>query len=102
MVYKQHKVSPRTLNKKEKDLVEQINKVFPLIENAIEDVRNGMIEGVNEKQLIKIQKELIEMINYLNPQDYMPGFGHAIADSWDSDWELGELLLNIIAKYKRL
>ena len=42
------------------------------------------------------------MINYLNPQDYMPGFGHAIADSWDSDWELGELLLNIIAKYKRL
>lgn len=102
MVYKQHEISSRTLSKKESDLVEQIIKTSLLIENAIEDVRKGNVEGVNEKQLLKIQKELAEMKSHLNPRDYMPGFGHIIADCWDSEWELGEILLNIIAKYKKL
>ena len=102
MVYKQHEISSRALNNKERDLVEQISKTIPIIEQAIADVRYGEKEGVNEKQLIKIQKELVEMTNHLNPREYMPGFGHVIADSWDSDCELGDLLLGIVAKYKKL
>lgn len=102
MVYKQHEISSRTLSKKERDLVEQIIKTSQLIDNTIEEVRKGNVEGVNEKQLLKIQNELAEMTNYLNPKAYMPGFGHIIADCWDSEWELGEILLNIIAKYKKL
>lgn len=102
MVYKQHEISSRTLSKKENELVEQINNVLPIIENTIVEVKKGMLEGVNENQLLKIERELDEMIKCLNPKEYMPGFGHAIADSWDSDLELGKKLLNIIAKYKKL
>lgn len=102
MVYKQHEVSSRTLSKKEIDLIEQINNVLPIIENTIEKAKNGMLDGVNENQLLVIERELDEMIKCLNPKKYMPGFGHAIADSWDSDLELGKELLNIIARYKKL
>lgn len=102
MVYKQDEISRRTLSKKESDLVEQINDVLPIIENTIEEVKKGMLDGVNENQLLKIERELDEMIKFLNPKEYMPGFGHAIADSWDTEWALAKKLLNIIAKYKKL
>lgn len=102
MVYKQHRISSRTLSKKETNLVEQIDEIFPLIEDAIENARNGKLVDGNENQLLKIKQELIEMSNCLSPKDYMPGFGHAIADSWDSDSKLGNLLLDIICKYKNL
>lgn len=92
----------RVLNSKECNLVQQIEAVFPLIESAISEAKHGIIVDGNVNQLLQIRSELNEMITYLNPKEYMPGFGHAIADSWDSDSILGGLLLDILCNYKKL
>lgn len=38
----------------------------------------------------------------LDPKMYLPGYEHAIADSWDMDSTLGNILLDIFSRYKKI
>lgn len=102
MVYQQYKIPRETLSEKEKKVIVLIEEVIPQVRYSIELAQKGTCVDGSLHQLQKIESELIEMCNILNPNKYMPGFGHAIADSWDTDSKLGNMLLDVVYNYKRL
>jgi len=81
MVYQQYKTSRETLSEKEKKVVALIEGVIPQVRCSIELAQKGICIDGSLRQLKKIESELLEMYNKLNPKEYMPEFGHAIADS---------------------
>lgn len=102
MVYKQYKISGRALSAKEVKVVDKIEEVMEQLREAIEMAEQGKCTDGNLAQLQRIEYELNEMCNKLNPKEYLPGYGHAIADSWDTDSILGNKLLEVLCHYKQL
>ena len=98
MVYQQFGQYDRTLTSKEAKVSDEITRILTEIEEKILEEESVM----NSRQLGKIKLELIKMREVLNPDKYVPQYGHTIVDSWDIESKLGDDLLKILHMYERI
>lgn len=101
MVYNQFEPSSRTIVLKQQVLM-LIDKVISDIHNEMNKHKCGMVANGTIAQLEHICKEIEKMKITLNSKIFLPSYPVIIVDSWDFKSTLGNDLLYLAEKYKKL
>jgi hypothetical protein len=101
MVHNQSGQSSRTIVLKQQVLM-LIDKAILGINNEINKHKCGMVANGTIAQLENIRQEVEKMKTTLNSKIFLPFYPVIIVDSWDFKSILGNDLLTLAEKYKKL